>query len=39
MVMSFDVNDDITVELAKQIADEMLQHKLFEDFQIVYAVP
>ena len=38
MVMSFDVNDDITVELAKQIADEMLQHKLFEDFQIVYAV-
>ena len=38
MVMSFDVNDDVTVELAKQIGDELLQHKLFENFQVVYAV-
>lgn len=38
MVMSFDVNDDVTVESAKQIGDELLQHKLFENFQVVYAV-
>lgn len=38
MVMSFDVRDDITVEMAKQIANEFSQQKIFEGFQVVYAV-
>lgn len=38
MVMSFDVRDDVTVEMAKQIADEMLEHKMFDGFQVLYAV-
>lgn len=38
MVMSFDIKDDVTVELAKQIADELLQHKIFDGFQVLYAV-
>jgi len=38
MVMSFDVNDDVSVELAKQLADELLQNKVFDGFQVLYAV-
>lgn len=38
MVMSFDVKDDITVELAKQLADELVTDKLFDGFQVLYAV-
>lgn len=38
MIMSFDVRDDLTVELAKQIADEFLQQTMFDGFQVVYAV-
>ncbi len=30
--------EEITPELAKEIADKLLTHKLFEGFQIVYAV-
>lgn len=37
-VMSFDVKDNVSVETAKQIADELLKNKLFTNFQVVYAV-
>ena len=33
----FAVDDDITLELASQIAEELLQHEMFQGFQIVYA--
>lgn len=36
-VQSFDA-EEVTPELAKKIADELLEFKLFEGFQIVYAV-
>lgn len=38
MVMSFDVKDELTVNIAKEIADKLLQDKIFEGFQVVYAV-
>lgn len=37
-VMSFGIDDDVSLEMAKEIADEMIKHKLFKDFQAVYAV-
>ncbi len=38
MIMAFDVKDNITPELAKQLAEELLQNKLFNGFQVLYGV-
>lgn len=38
MVMSFDVKDELTLNTAKEIADKLLQDKMFDGFQVVYAV-
>lgn len=38
MVMSFGVDDNVSVELAKQLADELLTDKVFDGFQVLYAV-
>lgn len=36
-VQGFDPEDDMTPEMASEIADKLLQHELFQGFQTVYA--